>query len=49
VEVTDPFLTEAGLTVVEQYGDWDRRPLSESSPEIITVAESTGARGRRRS
>ncbi|SHH99790.1 Methyltransferase domain-containing protein [Streptomyces sp. 3214.6] len=32
------FLTEAGLRVVEQYGDWDRGPLTPTSPEIITVA-----------
>ncbi|AOR32283.1 methyltransferase [Streptomyces fodineus] len=31
-------LTEAGLTVVEQYGDWGRGPLTPASPEIITVA-----------
>jgi len=32
------FLAEAGLTVVEQYGDWGRGPMSATSPEIITVA-----------
>jgi SAM-dependent methyltransferase len=32
------FLTEAGLTVAEQYGDWGRGPLTPASPEIITVA-----------
>ena len=32
------FLAEAGLAVTEQYGDWDRSPLIEMSPEIITVA-----------
>ncbi|MEU1514542.1 hypothetical protein ABZ490_20670 [Streptomyces sp. NPDC005811] len=32
------FLTEAGLVVAEQYGDWDLSPLTETSPEIITVA-----------
>jgi SAM-dependent methyltransferase len=32
------FLSEAGLTVAEQYGDWDRRPLTGASPEIITIA-----------
>ncbi|MBL1087727.1 methyltransferase domain-containing protein [Streptomyces actinomycinicus] len=31
------FLTEAGLTVVEQYGDWGRGPLTATAPEIITV------------
>lgn len=32
------FLSAAGLTVQEQYGDWDRQPLRSSSPEIITIA-----------
>ncbi|MFF7473895.1 methyltransferase domain-containing protein [Streptomyces sp. NPDC008092] len=32
------FLGDAGLEVVEQYGDWARGPLSPGSPEIITVA-----------
>jgi SAM-dependent methyltransferase len=32
------FLTEAGLTIEEQFGDWNREPLSGASPEIITIA-----------
>jgi SAM-dependent methyltransferase len=32
------FLSAAGLTVEEQYGDWDRQPLADASPEIITIA-----------
>ena len=32
------FLSCAGLAIEEQFGDWDRRPLGEMSPEIITVA-----------
>ena len=32
------FLSGAGLIVEEQFGDWDRRPLTDTSPEIITVA-----------
>lgn len=32
------FLTEAGLRVREQYGNWDRGPLTATGPEIITVA-----------
>ena len=32
------FLTGAGLAIEEQFGDWDRRPLTVTSPEIITVA-----------
>lgn len=33
------FLADAGLKVVEQYGDWSRGPLTADSPEIITVAQ----------
>ncbi|MEU5212836.1 class I SAM-dependent methyltransferase [Streptomyces sp. NPDC020742] len=32
------WLRAAGLTVEEQYGDWDRSPLTDRSPEIITLA-----------
>ncbi|WP_314177896.1 class I SAM-dependent methyltransferase [Streptomyces winkii] len=32
------FLYEAGLTVAEQYGDWERGPLTDDSAEIVTVA-----------
>jgi len=32
------FLDGAGLQIVEQFGDWDGQPLSDRSPEIITVA-----------
>jgi len=32
------FLTVAGLAIEEQFGDWDRSPLTETSPEIITIA-----------
>jgi diguanylate cyclase (GGDEF)-like protein/PAS domain S-box-containing protein len=32
------FLSEAGLAIEEQFGDWDRHPLIETSPEIITIA-----------
>ncbi|HET8659949.1 MAG TPA: class I SAM-dependent methyltransferase [Micromonosporaceae bacterium] len=31
-------LSGAGLAVQEQYGDWDRQPLADTSPEIITIA-----------
>ncbi|MEU1595073.1 class I SAM-dependent methyltransferase [Streptomyces sp. NPDC005708] len=34
------FLTEAGLRIVEQYGDWERGPLTPTSPVIITVARA---------
>jgi ubiquinone/menaquinone biosynthesis C-methylase UbiE len=32
------FLSGAGLAIEEQFGDWDRQPLSDRSPEIITIA-----------
>jgi SAM-dependent methyltransferase len=32
------FLTDAGLTIEQQFGDWDRTALRVDSPEIITVA-----------
>jgi SAM-dependent methyltransferase len=38
-ETLSGFLAEAGLEVVEQYGDWERGPVTPASPEIITVAE----------
>lgn len=31
------FLAGAGLEIEDQYGDWDRSPLSPASPEIITI------------
>lgn len=33
------FLGDADLEIAEQYGDWDRSPLGDASPEIITVAQ----------
>jgi SAM-dependent methyltransferase len=35
------FLADAGLVVAEQYGDWDRSPLTDVSPEVITIAWPT--------
>ena len=32
------FLDEAGLIIEAQFGDWDRSPLTDRSPEIITLA-----------
>ncbi len=32
------FLAAAGLAIQEQFGDWDRAPLTGTSPEIITIA-----------
>ncbi len=34
----DRFLAGAGLVVVECYGDWQRGPLTDTSPEIVVVA-----------
>ncbi len=34
------FLDGAGLPVTDQWGDWDRSPLTDASPEIITVANA---------
>ncbi|WP_128379611.1 class I SAM-dependent DNA methyltransferase [Streptomyces cavernae] len=38
-EAVAGFVREAGLVVQAQYGDWDRRPMSATGPEIITVAQ----------
>jgi SAM-dependent methyltransferase len=32
------FLSGASLAIEEQFGDWDRQPLTDTSPEIITIA-----------
>ena len=32
------FLAAAGFVIEAQYGDWDRSPVTASSPEIITIA-----------
>jgi SAM-dependent methyltransferase len=32
------FLSDAGLAIEEQFGDWDRQPLTDTSTEIITIA-----------
>ena len=38
VDTLSSFLSNAGLAVEEQFGDWDRQPLTDTSPEIITIA-----------
>ena len=38
VDSLSHFLTGAGLIIEEQFGDWDRQQLTDTSPEIITVA-----------
>lgn len=35
------FLSDAGLEIAEQYGDWNRQSLTADSPEIITFARRT--------
>ena len=37
-------LDPADLEIEEQYGDWDRSPLTDTSPEIITIARATNGR-----
>ena len=32
------FLTDGGFAIDERYGDWDRSPFVDASPEIITIA-----------
>lgn len=38
------FLVDAGFTIVEQFGEWDRRPVCDTSTEIITIARPAGTR-----
>ena len=38
-ESLSSFLSGAGMAVEEQFGDWSRRPLTDTSPEIITIAD----------
>jgi len=35
------FLSDAGLVIEEQFGDWTGRPLTDTSPEIITIARQS--------
>jgi SAM-dependent methyltransferase len=39
-ETLDHLLAEAGFTVDERYGSWDRSLFTPGSPEIITVAST---------
>jgi hypothetical protein len=34
------FLAEAGFVIEEQFGDFDRRPLTRASPEIVSIARA---------
>jgi SAM-dependent methyltransferase len=38
-ELLNDFLDEVGFVIEDQYGFWDRSPVTESSPEIITIAK----------
>lgn len=38
VDALSSFLSNAGLAIEEQFGDWDRQPITDSSLEIITIA-----------
>jgi SAM-dependent methyltransferase len=38
VATLNGFLGESGLAVDEQFGDWERGPITGASPEIITLA-----------
>ena len=37
-DLLSTLLSGAGLAIVEQFGDWNGDPLTDTSPEIITVA-----------
>ena len=38
-ETVSGFLSYASLTIEEQFGHWDRRPATDASPEIVTIAK----------
>ncbi|MDT0332098.1 class I SAM-dependent methyltransferase [Nocardiopsis lambiniae] len=37
----DTLLAAAGLKTVQRHGNWDRTPLTPTSPEVITLARPT--------
>jgi SAM-dependent methyltransferase len=39
-DVLSAFLSGAGLAIEEQFGDWTRQPLTDTSLEIITIARN---------
>jgi SAM-dependent methyltransferase len=43
VDALSTFLSDAGLAIEDQFGDWDGQPLTETSPEIITIARRARA------
>ncbi|NGN67034.1 methyltransferase domain-containing protein [Streptomyces sp. A7024] len=42
-EALDGFLDEAGLELLDRYGDWDASPYGPGSPEIISILGRRGA------
>ena len=38
VDSLSSFLSGAGLAIEKQFGNWERQPLTDASPEIITIA-----------
>jgi SAM-dependent methyltransferase len=42
VDALAGFLDRAGFAIEEQYGDWSRGPITDSTTEIITVARRAG-------
>lgn len=40
VNALNSFLTDAGFVIQDQYGGWDRTPFTDTSAEIITVANA---------
>ncbi len=43
-EALATFVSDADLVIEEQYGDWDRTPLADTSPEIITIVRRVSPR-----
>ena len=37
-KLLNDFLFRAGLAIEDQFGDWDKSPVIDTSPEIVTVA-----------
>jgi ubiquinone/menaquinone biosynthesis C-methylase UbiE len=37
-DMLSAFLSETGLEIEEQFGDWDRQPVTDTCREIITIA-----------
>ena len=40
-EQLSALLADGGFEIEQQFGDWDRQPLSPACPEIITVARAS--------